>query len=488
LVGSTKLLPSGNDTAHHPVTTARARVCFEDEPMSAFAGAALSLAASLATAGFVSSHARRRVLSVNATVHHPRPIRPTKRGVSFSARPKRGVLVAGRAAADKVGADAVTFTFDTKAAAASKAKRPTANSVTDIVDTPSTDLAKREQPIDTSIANPDAIVADVLTAVADTDCGRNVSETQRKKTDADIELLEKIGTTQVPNALANPLIFGDYDVSYVSTGGQQIGNPAGGRFRGALGTFLFKTTGLEQNLYDPNFVVNRVAFLVFGLIPGEVVLKGTFEPVRVEEEVVKEAKLAAEKLGDETKRTAMSKKEFRDAKFAVYRANENAKYADDGATIRAYFDSPTITIGGMPALKIGPPSSVVLATTYLDENVRLGKGSRGSLFVFTRKTPLEAARDRKRWKVGGFGVIVMLCATALLSVFAVRRFKAFGTTELAVATAAAVAVSFAMALVMRQGGIVAEDADYEEKYQAQAERARTRALRIQQEKLSGGEK
>jgi cell division protein FtsL len=49
-------------------------------------------------------------------------------------------------------------------------------------------------------------------------------------------------------------------------------------------------------------------------------------------------------------------------------------------------------------------------------------------------------------------------------------------------------VSFAMALVMRQGGIVAEDADYEEKYQAQAERARTRALRIQQEKLSGGEK
>jgi hypothetical protein len=452
LVGSTKLLPSGNDTAHHPVTTARARVCFEDEPMSAFAGAALSLAASLATAGFVSSHARRRVLSVNATVHHPRPIRPTKRGVSFSARPKRGVLVAGRAAADKVGADAVTFTFDTKAAAASKAKRPTANSVADIVDTPSTDLAKREQPIDTSIANPDAIVADVLTAVADTDCGRNVSETQRKKTDADIELLEKIGTTQVPNALANPLIFGDYDVSYVSTGGQQIGNPAGGRFRGAL------------------------------------VLKGTFEPVRVEEEVVKEAKLAAEKLGDETKRTAMSKKEFRDAKFAVYRANENAKYADDGATIRAYFDSPTITIGGMPALKIGPPSSVVLATTYLDENVRLGKGSRGSLFVFTRKTPLEAARDRKRWKVGGFGVIVMLCATALLSVFAVRRFKAFGTTELAVATAAAVAVSFAMALVMRQGGIVAEDADYEEKYQAQAERARTRALRIQEEKLSGGEK
>ncbi len=78
----------------------RARVFFEDEPRSGFAGAALSLAGKLATAGFVSSHARRRVLSVNATVHHPRPILPTKRGVSFSARPKRGVLVPGRAAPD----------------------------------------------------------------------------------------------------------------------------------------------------------------------------------------------------------------------------------------------------------------------------------------------------------------------------------------------------------------------------------------------------
>ena len=37
--------------------------------------------------------------------------------------------------------------------------------------------------------------------------------------------------------------------------------------------------------------------------------------------------------------------------------------------------------------------------------------------------------------------------------------------------------SAAVALVMRQGGIVAEDADYEEKYQAQAERARERAAR-----------
>jgi hypothetical protein len=36
------------------------------------------------------------------------------------------------------------------------------------------------------------------------------------------------------------------------------------------------------------------------------------------------------------------------------------------------------------AAAAGPPSSVQLSTPYLDERVRLGRGSRGSLFVFTR--------------------------------------------------------------------------------------------------------
>lgn len=34
--------------------------------------------------------------------------------------------------------------------------------------------------------------------------------------------------------------------------------------------------------------------------------------------------------------------------------------------------------------RIGGDSTVVLKTTYLDDRVRLGRGSRGSLFVFTR--------------------------------------------------------------------------------------------------------
>ena len=47
------------------------------------------------------------------------------------------------------------------------------------------------------------------------------------------------------------------------------------------------------------------------------------------------------------------------------------------------FERPELVLPGL-ALRIGPRSSVQLVTTYLDERVRLGRGSRGSLFVFTR--------------------------------------------------------------------------------------------------------
>lgn len=447
--------------------------------MSAFAGAALSLPMLGASGLKTKRHAGRRTPNVNASFHHPGPIQRATTTGSFSLSSKRSTLVASRAAADKITGEEVVYTFEKEAAKASK-KKP--NAVVNVNTTFVTDSKSEtsDETIDASEADADAIVVDVLSTIADTDSGRIVSDEQRLATDANIAVLENIGQEQTPNALQNPLIFGDYDVSYVSTGGKQIGNPAGGRFRGALGSFLFRTTGLEQNLYEPNIVINRVAFLVFGLIPGEVVLCGTFEGVTVEPEVKQEALEAEKKLADEETVKAMTKKELRSAKFSIYRNNENAKYADDGCTVRAYFDSPEITLGGLPTFKIGPPSSVVLSTTYLDENVRLGKGSRGSLFVFTRKSKEQSERDRARWRVGAFGVTVMLLCTAALGFFAVKRFKLLGTTELAVATIAAVCVSFAMALVMRQGGIVAEDADYEEKYKSQAERARARATEMQQ--------
>ena len=456
--------------------------------MSAFAGAALPLSAR--DAAGVAPGSPRRARPVSASAHRHAPIR--SRASPKPPAPRR-VAVRARAASERTVGEAVTYSFDVagnaSATAPKTAKTDAAATETrfvseDVSGTPS----KRApfQTTDPSAANADAAVAEVLATIADTDSGRNVTPEQRRATDANIALLEAVGATQTPNALNNPLIFGDYDVSYVSTGGRQIGNPAGGRFRGGLGSALFRTVGLEQNLYEPDVVVNRVAFLVFGLIPGEVVLQGTFAPVEVEAETAAEAAAAREAARERDgvgatksakKKTEAEKKRARDGAFAVARDAENEKYAGDGMTVRAHFESPRITLGGLPAFSVGPKSSVVLSTTYLDEDVRLGKGSRGSLFVFARKSAAQAERDRARWKVGGFGVSVMLACTAALVFFAVRRFRAGGVTELAVATAAAVLASAALALVMRQGGIVAEDADYEEKYRAQAQRARERAAR-----------
>ena len=447
--------------------------------MPAFAGATLPLPAR--DAAGVASGAPRRAPPVSASAHSHAPIR--SRASPKPAGPRR-VAVRARAASEKTVGETVTYSFDvagnasaTVSATASKTARVDAVATEPSPSTTVSGSPSEETPpvADPSSADADAVVAEILATIADTDSGKTVTPEQRRATDLNIARLEAVGATQTPNALNNPNIFGDYDVSYVSAGGEQVGNPAGGRFRGGLGAALFRTTGLEQNLYEPDVVVNRVAFLVFGLIPGEVVLEGTFAPVEKEEETAAEA--AAARAATEADLEKMSAKEKRAGRSAIYRDAENQKYAGDGMTVRAAFDPPRITLGGLPAFSVGPKSSVVLSTTYLDQDVRLGKGSRGSLFVFARKTAEQAERDRARWRVGGFGVVVMLACTVALLFFAVKRFRAGGTTELAVATAAAVIASAAVALVMRQGGIVAEDADYEEKYQAQAERARERAAK-----------
>ena len=44
--------------------------------------------------------------------------------------------------------------------------------------------------------------------------------------------------------------------------------------------------------------------------------------------------------------------------------------------------------------QLGQPSSVILDTPYVDPIVRLGRGSRGSTFVFTRTTDPAA----ESWK------------------------------------------------------------------------------------------
>jgi hypothetical protein len=71
-------------------------------------------------------------------------------------------------------------------------------------------------------------------------------------------------------------------------------------------------------------------------------------------------------------------------------------------TVRADFDPPRIVFSTTEnyndseqlrpffSLTLGPVSSVFLDTTYCDDRVRIGKGSKGSLFVFTRSTSPQA--------------------------------------------------------------------------------------------------
>jgi hypothetical protein len=65
--------------------------------------------------------------------------------------------------------------------------------------------------------------------------------------------------------------------------------------------------------------------------------------------------------------------------------------------VRAYFDRPRIAIGNF-CFSLGPTSSVVIDTPYVDDRVRIGKGgTSGTQFVFLRvpETDTEATHE---WK------------------------------------------------------------------------------------------
>jgi hypothetical protein len=128
-------------------------------------------------------------------------------------------------------------------------------------------------------------------------------------------------------------------------------------------------------------------------------------------------------------------------------------------TVRADFDPPRIVFSTTTtsetnseqrwpffSLTLGPPSSVYLDTTYCDDRVRIGKGSKGSLFVFTRSTAAQANdwKDMmkiqpvsKRQLLATFGTLAVASGTASW------RLSGFGrwlTLPLALASLASTAV------------------------------------------------
>jgi hypothetical protein len=243
---------------------------------------------------------------------------------------------------------------------------------------------------------PPALLVDkVLSLVADTDGGVAMPPGRRAEVDALLDALDDAQRRSGARPLDDPLLLGDYEVAYTSTARasaqDQRGQPAGGRFRGRLGRALFRTTGVFQSVLplppadeaaaaagdatpsspsSPSsssssppvaLAINKVAFRLFGLIPGYVGLRG--------------------------KCYACPRPPVPPVQPAGAGGSSSTDGADeddgDGSTVRVLFERPVLSLGPLAA-RIGPPSSVVLTTTYLDARVRLGRGSRGSLFVFVR--------------------------------------------------------------------------------------------------------
>ncbi|KAG2491387.1 hypothetical protein HYH03_010178 [Edaphochlamys debaryana] len=285
-----------------------------------------------------------------------------------------------------------------------------------------------------------AIVDRILESIRDTDSGAAISPEKRAEVDELLEQLEQIGAAQQPRPLDNPLLWGNYNVAYTSSGKGQYGEPAGGRFRGRVGKALFRTAGLFQSVLQPDIATNKVEFKLFGFIPGFVGLRGKVLPE-----------------------------------------------GDEGDTVQVLFEPPVLTIGEGLHLRIGRTSSVVLSTTYLDERVRLGKGSRGSLFVFTRGGAADAAgMDRVGLQT------TSLTSAALFSAFFVSLFlggAALWVSGMVALKAAALCLwllGAAIGGVVRQGGLLMDRDDERMAEALAAELKRTRKREAEREAAGAG--
>jgi hypothetical protein len=226
---------------------------------------------------------------------------------------------------------------------------------------------------------------------------RGVTATPDKKVIID-KYIKELSESYSTCALEDNNLFGYYNVSYVGTGKSQYGNPAGGSFRGIIGRILYKNEGLFQHLIKENdgniTVVNYVYGKLFRIIPLGVILKG----------IVK-------KLSESMRLDLVQ---------------QYGTVLSPGGTVMAMFDSPKLVIGDMSSkirgfsINLGPKSSVVLDTPYVSNNVRLGVGSRGSVFVFQKTNVPMADKWRDAYKYSSIsgkkvGTISSLIGVILLS-------------------------------------------------------------------------
>ncbi|TQD69391.1 hypothetical protein C1H46_045076 [Malus baccata] len=174
---------------------------------------------------------------------------------------------------------------------------------------------------------PEELSASILSKVTNSDRGVLLKEEQQKEVAKEAEELQNYCVSEPVKC---PLIFGDWDVVYCS-----VPTSPGGGYRSTLGRLFFKTKEMVQVIEAPDIVKNKVSFSVFGFLDGEVSLTGKLKAL-------------------------------------------------DDKWIQVIFEPPELKVGALD-FRYGGESEVKLQITYIDDKVRLGKGSRGSLFVFQRR-------------------------------------------------------------------------------------------------------
>ncbi|KAJ4707673.1 Plastid-lipid associated protein PAP / fibrillin family protein [Melia azedarach] len=174
---------------------------------------------------------------------------------------------------------------------------------------------------------PDDLVASILSKVTQTNGGVSLTKEGHKEV---AQVAQELQKYCVEEPVKCPLIFGEWDVVYCS-------NPTspGGGYRSAVGRLFFRTKEMIQAVEAPDTVRNKVSFTALGFLDGEVSLKGKLKAL-------------------------------------------------DEKWIQVIFEPPELKVGGLE-FRYGGESEVKLQITYIDEKIRLGLGSRGSLFVFQRR-------------------------------------------------------------------------------------------------------
>lgn len=200
---------------------------------------------------------------------------------------------------------------------------------------------------------------ELIALVKGTDSGADVDDVTRARIGELVDELERRYSESKADPRVDPALVGDYKVVFTSSP-----QAAGGRFRSKLGRALFRTHALYQNVLPNGEVANRVEFALAGGIPGAVGLQGPFRPVDPVKVAPSEGVVegVGKKVG-----TAPVAREF-------------------GGAVEVAFEPPYFEVAGT-RFGLGGPSTVRLATTYLDKSIRLGRGGFGSLFIFEKMAP-----------------------------------------------------------------------------------------------------